>query len=42
MNKKEILYAELSYLQEKLNQLMIYIDEVYEELDDGIEWVEKE
>ena len=42
MNKKEILYAELAYLQERLQQLIIYIDEVYEELDDGIEWVEKE
>tara|TARA_R110000823_G_scaffold25407_1_gene74854 strand:+ start:455 stop:583 length:129 start_codon:yes stop_codon:yes gene_type:complete len=42
MNKKAILYTELAYLQEKLQQLIIYIDEVYEELDDGIEWVEKE
>lgn len=42
MNKKDILYEELAYIQQRLEQILVYIEEVYCELDDGKKWREEE
>ena len=42
MNKKDIFYRELGEIQDMLENILLYIDQLYCEYDDGLKWVEED
>ena len=42
MNKKDVFYRELGEIQQMLERILLYLDELYCEYDDGKKWVEEE